>query len=176
MNTTTIYLSSSQVGGLSSNIYQYGEITLKGNTNVVFDMTNIDETIYRVNYIKFQYGDGSVIEQFTRPVVYNYKTQSIRNEILYNKVGSICLPYPHQYTPSLDTYFQRLTCQCICYFNNMETFTFNVPIRIAQNSFYDEIDEMRLINTQLIPDDISSTLLVINQTKSGFTNTLILSS
>jgi hypothetical protein len=175
MNTTTIYLSSTIVGGLSSRIHKYNEVTLKGNTHVEFDLTLLDESIYRVNIIKFQFGDGSEVETFVRPVVYNYKTQPITNEILYNKVGSICVPYTHVFTPSQTTYFQRLTCQCICYFNNMKFMTFNVPIRIAQNSFYDEVDELRIINTQLIPDSTSSTILIVDQQKSKFTNTMILS-
>jgi len=175
MNTFTLQLTTTPPGGISSETQNYQEITLKGNTTLVFDMTKIDESIYPINIIKFQYGDGSEIETFTRPVVYNYRTQSILNEILYNKVGSIGVLYPHTYIPSQTTYFQRLTCQAVCYFNNMETLTFNIPIRIAQNSFYDEIDELKLVNTQLIPDSVSSTLIIVDQLKSRFTNTLVLS-
>jgi len=175
MHTTTIYLSSTDTSGLSSKTYGFSEVTLKGNTSVIFDFTRLDESIYRVNVIKFQYGDGSDIETFIRPVVYNYRTQSIANEILYNKVGSICVPYNHNYIPSSSTYFLRLTCQAVCFFNNMKTSTFNVPIRIAQNSFYDEIDELRIVGSQLIPDSTSSTILIVDQLKSQFTNTMVLS-
>jgi hypothetical protein len=176
MNTTVIYLSTASPGGQQSQTINSSETTLKGNTDVVFDLTGVDESIYRVNIIKFSFGDGSEIETFTRPVVYNYKTQSIITELLYNKVGSICIPYTHHFTPSQSTYYTRLTCQCVCYYNNMKYVVFNVPLRIAQNSFYDEIDELRIVESQLIPDNTSSTILIVDQMKSRFTNTMVLSS
>ncbi len=79
MNTYTFSISTTS----PDNEKTYSEINLFDQTNFTIDMTDVYSDVFP-NYIAFNWGDNSPIEEPDIKIFRDYKTESIYPEILTN--------------------------------------------------------------------------------------------
>lgn len=175
MTSLTVFLSTDTVLPLSGFTTHLPEVIIYPGSTITFCLTGIQENVYKVNYAKISFGDGNR-STYVRPVIYNYRKSSISYELLYNKVCSVCTQYTHTYTHTASSYYQQLSCETTLYYSNLIVGRFIVPIRIAKSTFFSDIDEMKIIDSQIVSLSSSPVVLVIEQEKTGYTNVLVISS
>jgi len=136
------------------------EVVFKGRPTIQYVLTGIDEESNKALSLELTWGDGSMVEYYSKDVFFNYREDSIFNEMLYNKPGgSVCYTYNHTYNPPISTTSTSLTSQLIIYFNNGTYVNFYQPIKLVKESYYDEIQEFSILNTQI---QSTSSLTVAN--------------
>ena len=102
LNVQFDYLSGAS---FSNSIIVRPTILLKGAHTVNFSFTGVDERDYKVDTLYISWGDSSPIETLKRDLFFNYKTQSIFNEVLYGRLGgSILNVYSHNYYNETNLY------------------------------------------------------------------------
>lgn len=127
-------------------------LTLKGKTSINFILTGINETTNYATYLDINYGDTSETIKFYKDAVYNYKTKSIFDEVLYGKIGGTILKmYEHTYINSTSSINQPLTAQFLITFRNGSQSLFIQPLNIYNSSYYDEIGDLSIISSQISP-------------------------
>ena len=136
------------------------EAILKGSPTIQYVLTGINEEANKALSLELDWGDGSEIEYYSKDIIFNYREESIFDEIIYNKPGgSICYTYNHTYDPPVATTTTSLTSQLIIYFNNGPYVIFYQPIKLVKESYYDGIKEFSILNTQI---QSTSSLTVAN--------------
>jgi len=134
-------------------------VDFKGAPSIVYVLTGVSEGSSQALSLDINWGDGSQIEYFQRDVVFNYRERSIFNEVLYGKVGgSILDQYNHTYVPGVSSFFSNLTAQFLIYFSNGFYANLIQPIRLIRESYYDSIQKLGILNTQMIGTSASNTI------------------
>jgi hypothetical protein len=150
MNKLNVYynISSTQESQL---IYPEPE-NFKGSSSVTFVLTGINEELNSALFLEIEWGDGSAREYYQKDLIFDYREESIFNEILYGKVGgSICTFYTHEYYNNLSSYNVALSTQFLFTFSNGATLHIIQPIGVFKNSYYDEIGDINILSTQITP-------------------------
>ena len=133
--------------------------TFKGNPSINFILSGIDESVNSALTLDINWGDGSTTEYSQKDLVFNYKKESIFNEVLYGKVGGTILDnYNHTYTTSASSFFTNLTAQFIIHFNNGYYANINQPIKLIRESYYDSIQKFGITSTQMTGASGSNTV------------------
>jgi hypothetical protein len=169
MNTYTLNISTNSTDGVSTYVKLYDEIVLKGVTDLTINLVGVNETTYPVAHIELFFGDGTKEFKVSRPLFFDYKTESIINEVEYGKINSICSVYNHTYVPSTSAYFTKLALQIVLYYDNYNYGTIVVPVKLLQASYYDDIDRLQLLSTQILPLTSNNTFLNLLQSKNNQT-------
>ena len=139
------------------------EVTFKGAPSIMFVLTGIDESKSKALTLDINWGDNSNIEYYQRDVVYDYREQSILNEVLYGKIGgSVLEEYNHTYIPTLSTQVTSLSVQFLIYFNDGFFANIFQPIRLLKESYYDSIEKLGILNTQMMVHPHQILLLIYN--------------
>lgn len=135
------------------------EISFKGNPSINFILSGIDESINAALTLDINWGDGAATEYSQKDIVFNYKKESIFNEMLYGKVGGTILDiYDHTYVPSTSSFFTSLTAQFLVHFNNGFYANINQPIKLIRESYYDNIQKLGITSTQMTGASGSNTV------------------
>ena len=121
--------------------------TFKGDTLIKFNFSKIVETDFKLLSIKFDFGDNSTLKKSYDPT-----SNTLISEVT------------HLYTPSIDNYMQTVICTVMLMYSNFKTFTFTVPIDIAQSSFDSEYGSFIIKNAQFI-DTVQSDMIVVLQSE-----------
>jgi len=162
MITHPLYFNLSSITQSTSTVNTV--VTLKGISNIQFILTGIAEDYYKAMSIDINWGDYSPTEYYGVDLVKDYKNTSIFDEILYGKVGgSIMTSYNHTYKLPVSTFGIHLTAQCLVYFNNGNYASFFQPITLIKESYYDDIKQLNILNTQI--QRVSSTTFVNLESK-----------
>lgn len=133
----------------SATIKRQEEI-FKGAPTVQFVLTGIDETFNKALSLELTWGDGSAPEFYSKDLFFNYREESIFNEIIYNKPGgSICYWYSHTFDPPYETVSFGLTAQMVIYFSSGLYVNYLIPLKLVKESYYDGIKEFNILNTQM---------------------------
>ena len=156
-------MSTIFINTISPTVSSYDEtlpsIDFKGAPSIVYVLTGINEKSSQALSLDINWGDDSQIEYFQRDVVFNYRKKSIFNEVLYGKVGgSILDQYSHTYVPGVSSFFSNLTAQFLIYFSNGFYANLLQPIRLIRESYYDSIQKLGILNTQMIGTSASNTV------------------
>jgi len=167
-NTHTVVVSTNPFISEGNFVFRENETILKGGFNFVLDLLNVDETLSKVKSITIDWGDGSKVETYQVNLVKDYYTESVIYEMLYNKDISVCVPYSHTYYPVASSYFVYNTLSAYITYLNGNIGEVYVPLKIAQNSYYDYMGEMYIINTQILPLSTSNTLLNVQGEKDRY--------
>lgn len=153
---------------------------LKGQTTFDLDLTKINETTKKVKSVTIDWGDNSPPETYNIGLVKNYYTDSVINEFLTGVEQTVCLNYNHTYYPIQSSYLVERTCKAIITFlaNDQSLYTQStlevyVPLRVSQTSYYDSVEELFIVNSQLLPLSTSNTLLNIQTLNSRYTLPII---
>lgn len=135
------------------------EILFKGSPTINFVLTGVSEATNSALTLDINWGDSSAIQYAQKDIVFNYKTKSIFDEVLYGKVGGTILnQYEHTYVPAVSSFFTNLTAQFLIHYNN--GFYANViqPIKLIRESYYDNIQKLGITSTQMIGASASNTI------------------
>jgi hypothetical protein len=156
---------------ITQTIYMPSAI-IKGATSVNFILTGVSEDVNDVLFADIDWGDGSTIETIRKDAVYDYRSKSIVNEVLYGKLGgSVCTFQQHEYNNTqADIYGLALSASFVFYYDNGAITTVYQPLVIYWGSFYDEIKELVAINTQIQP--ISTNRTFVNLESKQYTQIL----
>jgi hypothetical protein len=158
----TLNVQFDYLSGVFTNSVIFREpLLIKGATTVNFCFTGVNEQDYKVDTLNISWGDGSPIEKFKRDLFFNYKTQSIFNEVLYGRLGgSILNTYAHNFYNETILYGVEYTAKILLNKNNASFMYIIQPITVYWNSYYDDVKKVSLLNSQVIP--LSSNYTFIN--------------
>jgi hypothetical protein len=145
----------------------YDEFTIKSDVSVNLNLININEDIFRVKTLTIDWGDGTV-ETYNADIYLDYYNESIMPELLYNKGGSVCLEYNHTYNPASSAYFNKYVINVQLTYLNTVKGQFILPIKVAKPSLYDKINDLKIVNTQILPLSSSNTLLNLQTDKEFY--------
>ncbi len=135
------------------------EITFKSDPTITFVLTGIDESANQALTLDINWGDGSDINFNQKDLVFNYKKESIFNEMLYGKLGGTILDsYEHTYVPSISTFATSLTAQFLIHYNNGFYASILQPIKLMRESYYDNIQKLGIQSTQMTGASGSNTV------------------
>lgn len=149
MNTTTFTISG-DTQTLSGNIY-YEEIAIKGRGTIEYDFTQLNTTKNNILRARFDYGDGSEVENINYGIGLDHINQPITYYFaLYGSYSPLLIKSHIYAPPSGDSYFQSLTAVCYIELSNTKLLNLYFPIKISQPSYYDEMGDINIGATQLI--------------------------
>ncbi|MDB4396184.1 hypothetical protein N9Z65_01065 [bacterium] len=154
---STIYIN---LPATSQNINVYeDEILFKGEPTINFILTGISEEANAALTLDINWGDSSNTQYAQKDIVFNYKTNSIFDEVLYGKVGGTILnQYEHTYTPVTSSFFTNLTAQFLIHYNNGVYANVFQPIKLIRESYYDNIQKLGITSTQMVDTSASNTI------------------
>jgi hypothetical protein len=172
MTTNTITVTGN-TQSLSGNIY-YNETIIKGRGVVNFDFTGVDTTDNTILRTKIDYGDNSEPEIISYSVGLDHINQPITYYFALYGTYSPLLIKSHTYDPPLNTYFTSLTAKF--YLELADTRLINIffPIKIAQPSYYSEMENINIGATQLICTSESDVFCTLHD-KTGDVINIVLS-
>jgi hypothetical protein len=131
---------------------QVKPVILKGATTLNISLTGVLENDFRVDQVVIDWGDNTKQEVYKREIFYNYRTQSIFNEVLYGKLnGSVLGVYSHDYVNEYNTYEANYVISIIIQKNNGKFIYIKQPVRSFWGSFYDSLERLSILNTQILP-------------------------
>lgn len=134
-------------------------VNFKGAPSITFILTGIGEVSSQALSLDINWGDDSHIEYYQRDIVFNYREKSIFDEVLYGKVGGTILNnYTHTYVPGVSSFFSNLTAQFLIYFSNGFYANLKQPIKLIRESYYDSIQKLGILNTQMVGTSASNTI------------------
>lgn len=168
MKTYTTSFSTNPYISQGSYVIEQTPTNLKGKTEVTIDLTQIDESVTYVKTVDISWGDGTTNTINSLNIVKDYYTESIITEVLYNKDVSVCSTYSHIYYPTNAAYFTQYQCVITLTFLNDFVGKIFIPFKVAQASYYDDIDDMSVANTQLLPLSSSNVILNVQATKEKY--------
>jgi len=155
----TLYYNLSDVS--QSQVIVMDELLIKGTNTLTLVLTGLVETEHDVIFLKLLWGDGD-IEDYQKAVVYDYKNNSIFDEVLYGKIGgSVATIYEHTYFNTTSNYNIALTAQFVAIYRNGTFINFKQPIYVVSDSFYDRMENIKLLNSQILPSNNSNTVISI---------------
>ena len=94
-------------------------IIVKGQSVVNYNLYEINESVNSVLFLDINWGDGSSNLNLRKNAFFDYRTQSIYNEVIYGKVGgSVCTSYPHIYNNNTTSYGVLLTSTFVFYYDS----------------------------------------------------------
>jgi len=134
-------------------------INFKGAPTVNFILSGVNEEASQALSLDINFGDGTERVFSQKDIVFNYKEESIFNEVLYGKVGGTIMDtYKHTYVPAESTFTTNLTAQFLIYFNNGFHANIFQPISLISESYYDDIKKLGILNTQMVGLSTSDTV------------------
>jgi len=155
-------------------------IYVKGQSTFELSLSGVDETTKKVKTVAIDWGDNTPIETYNIGLVKNYYNESVINEFLTGIDQTVCVGYYHTYYPIQSSYLVERTCKAIITFlandqslYSQSTLEVYIPLRISQTSYYDSVEELFLVNSQLLPLSTSNTLLNIQTLNSRYTIPII---
>jgi hypothetical protein len=137
-------------------------IDIKSKTNITYILSNIVESSSEALYLDIDWGDGSSIERYTRPVIVDYRTSNILDEIVFNKpLGSILTSKSHLFYNNTSFFNSSILMQMLIIYKNNHTLKIEQPINIYQASYYDEVGDIDLLSAQIMPLSTNNTFINI---------------
>lgn len=167
MNSITQILSVDDYTSQGDYSVLYDQITFKSDTSITLNLIYLNETSFKVKTLTIDWGDGNV-ETFNSDIYLDYYNESIIPEVLYNKGGSVCLEYTHTYVPTSSAYFNKYVINVTVSYYNSNKGQFILPVKVAKPSLYDRVNELKIINTQILPLSTSNTLINIQTDKEFY--------
>lgn len=157
MKTTTIKFKFKKLPNLK--VYA-GKEAIKGASKVIFDFSNMIGPESRASKITIDWGDGTPTLQKGKGVIFDYRRDSIFDEVLYGAIGGTVLTsYSHEYFNDSQYYGKDFFAKILITWED-GTFTYIVqPITVFWDSFYDDVQELSLLSTQVLPLSTNDTFI-----------------
>lgn len=177
MNTLTVYLTANfdLITDSGTIILYTPEYTIKGLTSVYFNLTGVSESRFKVGRLNFSWGDTlSTIIDVSENYFLTFTNLTAKSIVDSTNV------YNHIFTPlnNLTAYYFNLSSIITVYYDQSasdQPIQIVVPFRIAKSSYYDDVDGMSVLNTQVIPTAESNSLINFTANKNAYTFVGVLS-
>lgn len=165
MNSTQINITFKKINGIIPLKRKY----IKGSSTVSYSFTNMNESVYRVNSLTIKWGDGTENLVRKRNIFFDYRTESIFEEVENGKIGGTLLAsYSHDYYNNYNNYGADFYTQIILEWED-GAFTYIIqPLTILYDSFYDSVKEINVLSTQILPVTSNKTFINL-ETKDDIT-------
>jgi hypothetical protein len=138
-------------------------VIVKGAATINISLIGINEDRSAVDVVTIDWGDGSR-EVKKRDLFFNYRKQSIFNEVLYGKInGSPLGVFSHEYVNKYNTYEATYSIQIAILKNTGQYIYIKQPVRCFWASFYDSVVRLATTNTQILPTKSNDTFLNLVQ-------------
>lgn len=158
MKNISIYYNLTSTTGDRQSILPV--VSVKGKTTITFVLTGINEARNYATYLTINYGDSTANINVQKDLVYDYKNKSIFNEVLFDKTGgTIMSTYENIYSNETSNFNSPLTAQFLITFRDGSKTLFIQPLNIYNASYYDEIGELSITNSQISPLSTSNTFI-----------------
>lgn len=158
MKNISIYYNLTSTTGDRQSILP--SVSVKGKTTITFVLTGINESRNYATYLTINYGDSTESINVQKDLVYDYKNKSIFNEVLFDKAGgTIMSTYENIYSNETSNFNSPLTAQFLITFRDGSKTLFIQPLNIYNASYYDEIGELSITNSQISPLSTSNTFI-----------------
>lgn len=145
-------------------------IDIKSKTNINYILSNIVESNSEALFLDIDWGDGSPIERYTRPVLVEYRTSNIIDEIVYNKpLGSILTTKSHLYYNNTSYFNSSILMQMLIIYKDNSTLRIEQPINIFQSSYYDEVGDIDILSAQIMPLSSNNTFINLESKLGNYT-------
>jgi len=133
---------------------------IKGASKVTFDFSNMIGPESIASKIAIDWGDGSPKLENGKSVLFDYRTESIFDEVLYGAIGGTVLTaYTHDYYNDSMYYGKDFFAKILITWED-GTYTYIIqPITVFWDSFYDDVQELSLLSTQILPISTNETFL-----------------
>ena len=152
-----IFINLSSISTLT---YYNTPVIVKGRNTLNFILTGVKEDGASILFMDINWGDGTDIVTIKKEPVYDYRNNSIINEVLYGiQGGSIRSNQSHVYSNNLSSYGVALTASFTFFYSNSCIATIRQPICLYWASFYDDIKELVAINSQVLPLSTNNTFI-----------------
>jgi len=145
-------------------------IDIKSKTNITYILSNIVESNYEALFLDIDWGDGSPVENYTRPVIVDYRNSNIIDEIVYNKpLGSILTTKSHLFYNNTSYFNSSILMQMLIIYKNNSFLRINQPINIYQASYYDEVGDIDILSAQVMPLSTNNTFINLESKLGNYT-------
>ena len=145
-------------------------IDIKSKTNINYILSSIVESDSEALYLDIDWGDGSPIENYTRPVLVDYRTANIIEEIVYNKpLGSILTTRSHLYFNNTSYFNSSILMQMLIIYKDNSVLKIEHPVNIYQASYYDEVGDIDILSAQIMPLSANNTFLNLESKLGNYT-------
>lgn len=145
-------------------------IDIKSKTNINYILSNIVESDSEALYLDIDWGDGSPIENYTKPVLVDYRTANIIDEIVYNKpLGSILTAKSHVFYNNTSYFNSSILMQMLVIYKDNSVLRIEQPINIYQASYYDEVGDIDILSAQIMPLSANNTFLNLESKLGKYT-------
>lgn len=167
MRTSTVKFNYPK---LTNGVVVSDKLVIKGATKIIYDFTYMVETDFKAASITIDWGDGTPHTIKKRNVSFNYRTQSIFDEVLYGALGgSVLTVYEHEYSNNSKYYGRNYYSRVTVVWEDGSYTHFIQPILIIWDSFYDDIQDLSLLSTQLLPISSNKTFTNLESKYDGTT-------
>jgi len=152
------YYKLTTFGGLG---YTYPARTFKGETEIVIDFSNLVGLTNPIIKIEINFTDDTdiLVKKFSFSEINKLELDLIK----------------HTLYPSVDTYNVFYYPTITITYLDFSIFRYQMPIKIAQNSFYKEYENLYIGNAQFLDDTDNSVFVMMDTAKGNVINKLILS-
>lgn len=173
MSTYTLAISSAPI---YENTFLQLSAVVKGKTNFILDLTQIDETEFFVTDLALRWGDDGVTYEYKKDPIKNYRETSILDEVIYGKIGgSVMGTYTHTYNTLSSTDIITYLLEIAAYFESGYILEYYVEVTVYPESFYDTIQDLQLLSTQILPVSANYTVANFEGVGNGYTFVSVLS-
>lgn len=162
METFTISLSS----GTTNHMETTAVVELYPNMTLLLDTIDIYNDVY-ITRVRVDWGDGSDIYENDGSHRMIYREDSIIDEVLYG-VDNIQAINHHTYKPATDTLYKLLTAQAAVEYSNGDMSIFNIPISVKAEGFYDVIDDLNIVDTNIIDVESNNINYILSTLGDGY--------
>ena len=145
-------------------------IDIKSKTNINYILSSIVESDSEALYLDIDWGDGSPIENYTKPVLVDYRTANIIDEIVYNKpLGSILTAKSHVFYNNTSYFNSSILMQMLIIYKDNSVLKIEQPINIYQASYYDDVGDIDILSAQIMPLSANNTFLNLESKLGKYT-------
>ena len=164
MNTYTFGVSTTQ----PTVEHTYPTIDLFDQTNFIIDLSNVYCDLFP-NYIAFNWGDGSSVEEPQLTICKDYRTSSIYSEVLKGP-SPIFLnkDYSHIYYPSNIALNKSVTLRINIEYVTGAVTKLTVPVNIRTAGYHETVEDMEVVGLDLLDSDLNSSRYTLLTKKDNY--------
>ena len=164
MNTYTFSVSTT----LPTVEHTYSTIDLFDQTNFIIDLSDVYCDVFP-NYIAFNWGDGSSVEEPELSIYKNYRTDSIYSEILKGPSPLFLNKnYSHIYYPSNIALNKSVTLRINIEYVTGAVTKLTVPVNIRTAGYHESVEDMEVVGLDLFNTDVNSSRYTLLTKKDNY--------
>lgn len=154
----TIYTLGAQYNGTQGGKVEEVRV-FKGETEIIFDLTDLAEGEYSIAKIIIDFNDDSPL--FIKEYTFG-DTQRIVSE-----------EFKRKYYPNIDNYYIVYYPTIYITYSNFNQFKYQAVVKIAKESFYSEYENLEIGAAQFVDNSQNSVFAILDSAKGDNFNLII---